>query len=97
MKFANAYHVEQCYGGPEEGGWYFDAGYPIKSIRLGKNPGLRRIKAARKQLCRELEAEHAAGVDGRPEYTSVLSEGDLRIHIENHQARLWPESRPYYE
>lgn len=20
------YHVRRCYGGPEEGGWYFDAG-----------------------------------------------------------------------
>lgn len=32
MLYVNVYHVSQLYGGPEEGGWYYDAGEPIASI-----------------------------------------------------------------
>lgn len=26
--------VENCYGGPEEGGWYYDAGQPVGSFKV---------------------------------------------------------------
>ena len=34
MLYVNVYHVSQLYGGPEEGGWYYDAGEPIASIPI---------------------------------------------------------------
>ena len=30
--YVNAYIVTREYGGPEEGGWYYDAGYPVASV-----------------------------------------------------------------
>ena len=30
--YVNAYIVTREYGGPEEGGWYYDAGYPVASM-----------------------------------------------------------------
>ena len=34
MLYINAYIVSRCYGGPEEGGWWFDSGEPIASIPI---------------------------------------------------------------
>lgn len=30
--YVNVYEISRNYGGPEEGGWYFDAGVPVTSI-----------------------------------------------------------------
>ena len=35
--YINAYSVARCYGGPEEGGWYYDAGTPLASVPI-KSP-----------------------------------------------------------
>jgi len=32
VKYANAYLTDRLYGGPEEGGWYYDVGEPIMSL-----------------------------------------------------------------
>jgi hypothetical protein len=34
MLYLNAYRVSQAYGGPEEGGWYYDIGEPFASIPI---------------------------------------------------------------
>jgi hypothetical protein len=34
MLYVNVYLVTQCYGGCEEGGWYFDASQPLASIPI---------------------------------------------------------------
>lgn len=34
MLYVNVYLVTQLYGGPEEGGWYFDSGEPLGSIPI---------------------------------------------------------------
>ena len=30
--YVNVYDIAQAYGGPEEGGWWFDTGVPVASI-----------------------------------------------------------------
>lgn len=32
--YLNTYEVYQAYGGPEEGGWWYDRGTPVQSILL---------------------------------------------------------------
>jgi hypothetical protein len=32
IKYANAYLTDRMYGGPEEGGWYYDVGEPVMSL-----------------------------------------------------------------
>jgi hypothetical protein len=34
MLYINVYLVSQLYGGPEEGGWYYDAGEPLASVPI---------------------------------------------------------------
>jgi hypothetical protein len=29
-RYVNVYAIKRCYGGPEEGGWWFDAGEPVE-------------------------------------------------------------------
>jgi len=33
-EYINVYKTSRVYGGPEEGGWWYDAGHPVSSIRL---------------------------------------------------------------
>ena len=35
MAYLNTYQIWQCYGGPEEGGWWYEAGTPVQSVFLG--------------------------------------------------------------
>jgi hypothetical protein len=37
MKYVNAYIVTRHYGGPEEGGWWFNAGEPLASVPVSDN------------------------------------------------------------
>lgn len=32
--YMNAYHVDRAYGGPEEGGWWYNRGEPLASIPI---------------------------------------------------------------
>lgn len=32
--YLNTYEVYQAYGGPEEGGWWYDCGTPVQSVLL---------------------------------------------------------------
>jgi hypothetical protein len=97
------YHRQQCFGGREEGGWWYDAGelctdphyYPphaSPSCHLTEEEAI----AARTAL--ELAMEAAGINDGLYEYTSVLSTG--RYYAEIHEGSLpthYPETRPHYE
>lgn len=35
--YLNTYEVHQAYGGPEEGGWWYDCGTPVQSVLLSLN------------------------------------------------------------
>lgn len=35
--FVNVYNVQQAYGGPEEGGWYYDVGTPMLCLKTTCN------------------------------------------------------------
>lgn len=32
--YLNTYEVQNLYGGPEEGGWWYESGSPVQSVRL---------------------------------------------------------------
>lgn len=36
--YFNIYEIGQAYGGPEEGGWYYEYGIPVESVPLKTNP-----------------------------------------------------------
>ena len=90
------YDCDQMYGGPEEGGWWYEAGSLVRIHRVYRN-----LDVAY-QYCRRLNARlhsRAFGPNkGKPDFHSVLSEGQISAHIFDDCApRGFPEQRPHYE
>lgn len=105
MKHLNVYRIERAYGGPEEGGWWYDDYIPLKSFRG-------RTKRIRKKLRKRLESlfpnPNSAGriLAGRPEDLNSVDDfhpddtfgitfgHDIMILEERGKAHYKP--RPYY-
>lgn len=88
--YVNAYEVGQCYGGREEGGWWYDSGEPLASIPC---MDAEQIAAARAHL----QAVFGPTYEGARDRTSVIGEPNLEIYEEEHTAKFFPETRPHYE
>ena len=86
--WVNAYVVTRHYGGPEEGGWWYDAGEPLASVPV-RSRDLALVEQGRLE---SLLADHAHGNIG-----SVLGGAEVRVHIEHRFAQAWPAQRPHYE
>src|SRR4051794_6841001 len=63
IAFVNAYELTQGYGGPEEGGWWYDCGTPLASIPVT-------TEAERDAAVAKLKALFGEEYDQRREYTS---------------------------
>jgi hypothetical protein len=93
------YLLDRAYGGPEEGGWYFDCAQPqlekwlpVPLFFYSKDEA---IEAAGKMQ----EALDAPGGvnEGRRPIDSVLSEGVYRARVERGWPQGWPAQTPHYE
>lgn len=83
--FVTKYHIEREYGGPEEGGWYYDAHYPQETYEAFNLEYAEVLKAKfEKEI---VPPEH--------ELSSVLSEGKDYVVVEKHMP-IGPV-RPSYE
>ena len=88
---------DRAYGGPEEGGWWYDteepqigAGFPL--------PRVTRTREEAKEACNDMRAWCAESNRGRPSINSVLSEGMFGTAIyEGEWPKALPEERPRYE
>lgn len=89
-RYVNAYEIDRAYGGPEEGGWWFDVRCPISSIRVWNHQEALEAFNLLEKLYRE-------DYENRTDRFSVCSEGDLQIIIEDHQAEYDPRTKPRYE
>ena len=85
-KYVNVYRVERCYGGPEEGGWWYDAGEPIESRLVGPNEDLDSMVAVMR--ARHPRTDKRFSVNGGEDYDVV---------VEEHFATPYPSVRPHYE
>lgn len=102
------YMVDRQYGGPEEGGWYYDAGVLINYTEDGMEDVLaalgedrtftfptRQAAAAFRDKLESLLSETLN--KGRRPLHSVLSNGMYRAEVhENFPPPYWPSERPYY-
>ena len=94
--------VDRNYGGPEEGGWWYDCGDPVdieEATDMGYPP---KMFTDRDEALLYLRSgyEKIEGVlnEGRPAISSVLSEGRYQLHLsENKWPAAYPAERPYYE
>ena len=73
--------VDQWYGGPEEGGWWYDVGYPIENICI----------FSKEQAIKELLRLHSWYE------TFEYEEETYDINLSQSYAKHYPEKRPHYE
>lgn len=94
--YVSVYFVQQCYGGPEEGGWWYYAGILV--------PNKSRSFSSRRGTRREVP-NHVRGMqkwcdlmnEGEPELESVLSQGRYYVEVSNNPPLpYYPTERPYY-
>lgn len=83
--FVNAYIVHRRYGGPEEGGWWFNEGFPLAYIDvtdMNDEDALKIhdiLESAYKKLYSQDE-------DTRTD-----------IYVQNHRAKHFPTHKPIYQ
>jgi hypothetical protein len=76
-----------CYGGPEEGGWYYHQGYPLQTICI-----FSKKQAVETYLKYSEEYE----VWEQPSLGLSTTESAVEINFANDFAKKYPEQRPYY-
>lgn len=102
LLYVNVYLVDRAYGGPEEGGWYFDTGellavYPVPNAvdYQGNDVPGTAINLAR-MLQGALEKTKYSN-EGRYPVHSVLSAGEYQVSIDFAPGESYPKRRPHYE
>lgn len=87
------YLIDRAYGGPEEGGWWYETGELVRVIRTFKNEDRAVAHATRMN-----DLLDATINKGRRDISSVLSDGRYCAEVhENLAPRGYPERRPHYE
>lgn len=81
-KYINVYVTEQMYGGPEEGGWYYEAGDPLASLPVHASTPQDVVDSMKAQLENRCRA---------------ICPGTVKSFTEEHYACSYPERRPHYE
>jgi hypothetical protein len=85
-KYVNVYDVTRCFGGPEEGGWWYDAGDCILSLECASTEEARFV-------ARRLAAEYPTTGNRY----SVLGGDDYDVLVESHKGESFPAEVPRYE
>mgnify|MGYP003400567908 FL=1 len=93
MYFISEYQVDRCYGGPEEGGWWYDWNDFVKVIATaGDEDDAYRV-------CRALNAaakkEREEG--GERDRYSVIGGADVAYHVEDTPGEDQSTEHPHYE
>jgi hypothetical protein len=87
--FINVYEMDRGYGGPEEGGWWYDIRTPVISFPADSK------RDAESQLDAIMEEYPSEG--DRPVSSVIYSGGAYDVRIENHPPVEEPQSIPHYE
>lgn len=84
--YVNVYEIERLYGGPEEGGWWYDAGTLVFTEQV---VGMKEAETLREDL-------HDDYPRTGNRY-SVLGGEDFDIRIEDQPGEDFPQYQPRYE
>lgn len=101
MLYVNLYLYDREYGGPEEGGWWYDTYSPVTSDngdwdtappRYGLLPTVEEAEKAMRELMEWCSTENST----RRSPSSVISEGHYCAKLEAWPAEPMPARRPHY-
>ena len=92
------YLIDQVYGGPEEGGWYYTAGNFVSGPDIPLPVFVRTYDEAVIEL-EKMNVLLAPLNEGRADIHSVLSNGRYQAEIQEGGSvpQYFPIERPYYE
>jgi len=88
--YVNVYMTNKEYGGPEEGGWWYDVGEVISSTKYHSKMEAEKQKLNMQEYCNTMNF-------GKHEPSSVLCEGWYTVWVEDEPAKNFPERVPHYE
>ena len=83
--YVNVYSVDRCYGGSEEGGWYYDWYAVERTIPC--------VLSDAKEIRRRMMEEY---VNEGPDRVSVIGDTDYVVYIEREACESETKKRPYY-
>lgn len=91
VKYINIYECNKAFGGPEEGGWWYDYGhfidgFPVKPKQIPT--AVRRVQ----NLCDKLNKE-----ENRKPPSSVICDGYYKVYVEDAPGKDFPINPPRYE
>jgi hypothetical protein len=90
VEYISAYVENRLYGGPEEGGWWYDAGFPVAGI-----PYLKEWAATGDRMRKYLQ--DSIGYHTKYPLGSVLGHDVLSITGDDHFPTEYPQETPHYE
>ena len=94
----NVYEVDRAYGGPEEGGWYFDTGRyrPEKSVTFDRDAySIEQVSLAADNLANRLSMEANSRNVPPVGYTSYHG-GRYVVRVEDGPGVDYPAEQPTY-
>lgn len=89
-QWINTYLIDRAYGGPEEGGWYYNCGEAVRSIQVTEET----LPETLQEACGWAEQENRSR---RSDINSVLSEGRYDVRVEDQPGVDYPAEIPHYE
>lgn len=90
ITYLNAYNMNRFYGGPHEGGWWYDAGDPIASVPLREEDPVAEVEW-------NTYLQEKIGWTSQYDRFSVLGHDEFGIRHDDYFARPFPEEAPHYE
>ncbi len=87
MKFVNVYEIDRRWGGPEEGGWWYNNYNCIETQEVPEEKA--------EEVVEQLEEKYKDRIYG--DIYSVLGGRDIAVYIEDERAESETKERPYYE
>jgi hypothetical protein len=95
------YKQDRAFGGPEEGGWWYDCGEHCDQevyFAVDMLPGVFRTETEAVEYAAKVQEAVKPLNVGRRSISSVLSEGQYGVMVfEDKLPDYYPEKRPHYE
>lgn len=89
--------MDRAYGGPEEGGWWYDCGTPADEYAQYTKGFTDEIEAIKYSAELDQIIEKEGLNEGRREIGSVLSTGRYEAWVSEGNPKRFPLTRPHYE